>query len=83
MNTYFSILQTISHGRTRPGQITVFTGIISRSIYPYPENLIRSGSVERQAPLFGLVAKKIHAKVKMQDTWSLTLRIFDGWGRVS
>ncbi len=77
MNTYFSILQTISHGRTRPGQITVFTGITSRSIYPYPENLIRSGSVERQAPLFGLVAKKIHGKTKLHAAGYLVFDLED------
>ncbi len=51
INTYFSILDGISKGNTRPTEIANHCGIATKNIYPYLENLIRLGFVKRQTPI--------------------------------
>lgn len=51
IKTYFSIMDAISKGNTRPTEIANHCGIESRNIYPYLENLIRLSFVERQVPI--------------------------------
>ena len=51
INTYFSILDGISKGNTRPTEIANHCGIETKNIYPYLENLIRLGFVKRQTPI--------------------------------
>ncbi len=53
IKTYFTILDAISKGNTRPTEIANYSGIETRSIYPYLENLIRLGFIERQVPVSG------------------------------
>jgi len=51
IKTYFSIIEAISKGNTRPTEIANHCGIESKNIYPYLENLIRLSFVERQVPI--------------------------------
>ncbi len=51
IKTYFSMIDAISKGNTRPTEIANHCGIESRNIYPYLENLIRLSFVERQVPI--------------------------------
>ena len=53
LKTYFSILNALSYGYTKPTAIANFTGIETRSIYPYLENLLRLGFRERRVSMFG------------------------------
>ncbi|MDD5616994.1 MAG: ATP-binding protein [Candidatus Methanoperedens sp.] len=53
IRTYFSILNAIAFGNTKPIEIANFAGMNSREIYPYLENLIRLGFVERISPMPG------------------------------
>lgn len=53
IKTYFTILDAISKGNTRPTDIANYSGIETRGIYPYLENLIRLGFIERQVPITG------------------------------
>jgi AAA+ ATPase superfamily predicted ATPase len=53
IKTYFTILNAISYGNTRPTEIANFAGLKSREIYPYLENLIRLGFIKRISPLIG------------------------------
>lgn len=53
IKTYFTILNAIAYGNTKPVEIANFTGINAREIYPYLENLIRLGFVERISPIVG------------------------------
>src|SRR3989344_4666234 len=48
IKTYFTILNAISFGNTRPAEIANFAGIKAREIYPYLENLIRLNFVKRE-----------------------------------
>jgi len=53
LKTYFSILNAIAYGGTRPGEIANAVGVDARKIYPYLDNLIRLGFVERTVPITG------------------------------
>jgi len=51
IKTYFSILNSISYGNTKPTHIANFVGIKAREIYPYLELLINYGFVKRISPI--------------------------------
>ncbi|MFO8020464.1 MAG: ATP-binding protein [Promethearchaeia archaeon] len=51
LKIYFSILNAIAFGNTRPTRIANFVGIRSREIYPYLDTLIRLGFIERETPI--------------------------------
>lgn len=70
MRSYFSILDAISSGKTRPTHIADFAGISSRSIYPYLESLIRLGFIERRVSIGDNRKNGIYL---IKDT------IFDAW----
>lgn len=60
LKTYFSILNAIAYGCTKPTEIANFVGVEARGIYPYLENLIRLGFVERRVPILGEQKKGIY-----------------------
>ena len=70
LKTYFSILNAIAYGHTKPTEIANFTGMETRSIYPYLENLIRLGFIAREVSIFGSQKKGIYL---IRDS------IFDFW----
>jgi len=51
IRTYFSILNAISYGNTKPSNIANFAGIKTREIYPYLENLMRLNIVKKLTPI--------------------------------
>ena len=51
IKTYFTILNAIAYGNTKPTEIANFAGIRGREVYPYLEGLIRLGLVERLTPI--------------------------------
>jgi len=53
IKTYFSILNAIAYGNTRPSEIANFVGIDTREIYPYLELLISYGFIKRETSIFG------------------------------
>lgn len=53
IKTYFTILNAVAYGNTKPVEIANFSGMNAREIYPYLENLIRLGFVERISPMPG------------------------------
>ena len=53
INTYFTIINAIAHGNTRPTEIANFIGIEARKIYPYLDSLIRLDFIERMVPVSG------------------------------
>lgn len=53
IRTYFSILNAIAYGFTKPTEIASFVGINGREIYPYLELLISYGFVKRETSLIG------------------------------
>jgi len=70
LRSYFSILKAIAYGNTRPAEIANFVGMEAKKIYPYLENLIRLGFVERQTPIFGNSKKGIYLiKDNVFDFW--------------
>ncbi|GBE54179.1 MAG TPA: ATP-binding protein [Euryarchaeota archaeon] len=70
LKTYFSILNAIAYGNTRPADIANFVGIEARRIYPYLENLIRLGFIERQTSILGSPKKGIYfIKDSLFDFW--------------
>ncbi len=70
LKTYFSILNAIAFGKTKPSEIANFIGVEIRKIYPYLENLIRLGFVRRITPVFSKGNRGIYV---IRDT------IFDFW----
>ncbi|CAD5244429.1 ATP-binding protein [Thermococcus camini] len=69
LKTYFSILSAMAHGKTRPSEIASYAGLEGRKVYPYLENLIRLGFVERELP----VAKKEKRGIyRLKDPMLLT-----------
>jgi hypothetical protein len=50
IKTYFTIINAIAYGNTKPSDIANFAGIRTREIYPYLENLIRLGFIEKITP---------------------------------
>ena len=70
LRSYFSILNAIAYGNTRPAEIANFVGMEAKKIYPYLENLIRLGFVERLIPIFGNPKKGIYLiKDNVFDFW--------------
>ncbi len=70
LKTYFSILNAIAYGNTKPVEIASFTGMNAREIYPYLENLIRLGFIERQVSIIGNPKKGIYLiKDHIFDFW--------------
>lgn len=53
MKTYFTILNAISYGNTKPTEIANFAGLNSREIYPYLENLMRLDFIKKVSPVLG------------------------------
>jgi AAA+ ATPase superfamily predicted ATPase len=53
MKTYFTILNAISYGNTKPTEIANFAGLNSREIYPYLENLMMLGFIKKVSPVLG------------------------------
>ena len=70
LKTYFSILNSIAFGNTKPTDIANFVGIDARKIYPYLENLIRLGFIERRVSIFGNQKRGIYLiKDPVFDFW--------------
>ena len=70
LKTYFSILNAIAYGNTKPTDISNFIGLDAREIYPYLENLIRLGFIERQVSILGNPKKGIYLiKDHVFDFW--------------
>ena len=53
IKTYFSILNAISYGNTRPTEIANFVGIKAREIYPYLDLLINYNFIKREGQFLG------------------------------
>ncbi len=70
LKTYFSILNSIAFGNTRPTEIANYVGVDARKIYPYLENLIRLEFIERRVSVFGNQKKGIYL---IRD------QVFDFW----
>lgn len=51
IKTYFTIINAIAYGNTKPSDIANFAGIRTRELYPYLEKLIRLGFIEKMTPL--------------------------------
>ncbi len=70
LKTYFSILNALAYGHTKPTEIANFTGMETRGIYPYLENLLRLGFIERQVSILGSPKKGIYLiKDSVFDFW--------------
>ncbi len=70
LKTYFSILNAIAYGCTKPTEIANFTGLETRGIYPYLENLLRLGFIEKQVSILGNPKKGIYLiKDHVFDFW--------------
>jgi len=70
LKTYFSLLNAIAYGNTKPTEIGNFTGINTKEIYPYLENLLRLGFIERQVSVTGNAKKGIYLiKDHIFDFW--------------
>jgi len=82
LKAYFSILSAISHGNTRLEEIANFIGKPARSIYPYMENLLRLGFVERETPVLG---KKKTSLYRIRDSLLLSwfTFVYPNQGRIS
>lgn len=53
IKTYFTILNAISYGNTKPTEIANFVGVNPREIYPYLENLMMLDFVKKVSPTLG------------------------------
>lgn len=53
IKTYFSILNALAYGNSRPSEIANFVGLNAREIYPYLELLINYGFIKRETSLLG------------------------------
>jgi len=51
IKTYFTILNAIAYGNTKPSEIANFVGVKTREIYPYLENLLRLDFIEKLTPI--------------------------------
>ncbi len=70
LRIYFSILNAIATGRTRPTDIANFVGINARSVYPYLEGLIRMDFVKREIPVLGSPKRGVYRiKDSLLDFW--------------
>jgi len=82
LKVYFSILNAISHGNTRLEEIANFIGKPARSIYPYIENLLRLGFIEKETPI--LVKKKRSVyKIRNNLLLSWFTLVYPNQGRIS
>ena len=70
IKTYFSILNAIAYGNSRPTEIANFVGIQAREIYPYLELLINYGFVSRQTSILG---------DKKRGVYHISDNFFDFW----
>jgi AAA+ ATPase superfamily predicted ATPase len=70
VKTYFSILNALAYGHTKPSEIANFVGIKAREIYPYVENLRTLGFIDKELVLFG---KRREAHYHIKDP------LFDFW----
>lgn len=70
IKTYFSILNAIAYGNSRPTEIANFIGVQAREIYPYLELLISYGFVSRQTSLLG---------DKKRGVYHISDNFFDFW----
>ncbi len=70
IKTYFTILNAIASGNTRPTEIANFAGLDGREIYPYLENLMRLNFVAKQVPVLGRIKNGVYL---IKDT------LFDFW----
>ncbi|PKK85136.1 MAG: ATP-binding protein [Thermoplasmata archaeon HGW-Thermoplasmata-1] len=70
IKTYFTILNAIAYGNTRPTDIANFAGIGTREIYPYLEALEEFGFIERSVPITGDKKSGIYViRDAMFDFW--------------
>ncbi|MEM0466982.1 MAG: ATP-binding protein [Candidatus Thermoplasmatota archaeon] len=70
IKTYFTILNAIAYGNTKPSEIANFVGIKTREIYPYLENLIRLNFIEKITPIAGVKKSGIYLiKDAFFDCW--------------
>ena len=70
IKNYFSILNAIAYGNTKPTEIANFVGIGAREIYPYLENLQRLSIIEREVSIYGNTKKGIYViKDQVFDFW--------------
>ena len=70
IKTYFSILNAISYGNTKPSDIANFVGLNAREIYPYLELLISYNFVKRTASILGDNKRGIyHIDDSFFDSW--------------
>ncbi len=69
IQTYFSILQAVAYGNTKPNEIGNFIGKNTREIYPYMENLIRLGMVRREETVIGKTSGLYFLKECFIDLW--------------
>jgi len=53
ISTFLNILRAIAEGNTNISEISNFTGIESKKIYPYLEILENLGFIKKQTPIFG------------------------------
>ena len=60
IRTYFSILNAVSYGNTKPGEIADFVGMNPKEIYPYLELLINYGFIKKVLPIVGSKKKGIY-----------------------
>ncbi|MHA1798558.1 MAG: AAA family ATPase, partial [Candidatus Helarchaeota archaeon] len=74
LKIYFSILNAIAYGNTKPTKIANFSGLNARKIYPYLENLIRLGFIHRITSIFGNSKKGIYEIIDP---------IFDFWFNIT
>ncbi len=70
IKTYFTILNAISFGNTKPTDIANFAGVKTREIYPYLESLIRLNFVRREISIFGK---------RQNGIYSIKDALFDFW----
>lgn len=67
---YFSIMNAIAYGNSKPTEIANFVGIKAREIYPYLELLIQYGFIARETPTGGDKKAGIyHIKDNFFDFW--------------
>ena len=70
IKTYFSILNAIAYGNSRPTEIANFVGIQAREIYPYLELLINYGFVSRETSILGDKKRGVyHIRDNFFDFW--------------
>lgn len=70
IKTYFSILNAVAYGNTKPSDIASFVGLNAREIYPYLDLLINYGFIKREVPGIGDKRKGIYL---IEDPF------FDAW----